>query len=118
MKIKLLALMLFAVGTIFAQVSVGVSIGAPPPPHILRVKPHSPGEGYLWVGGYWYPVGGHYHWHDGYWTRPPYEGAHWVEPHHDGKQYFVGYWDGEHGQIAHDHKWDNDNDHNRDYDRH
>ncbi len=21
----------------------------------------------VWVGGYWYPVGGHYRWHDGYW---------------------------------------------------
>jgi hypothetical protein len=117
MKIKLLALALFVAGTVFAQFSIGIRIGAPPPLRVVRVQPRSPGEGYTWVGGYWYPVSGRYTWHAGYWTRPPYEGAHWVEPHHDGQQYFVGYWDGEHGQISHDHKWDKDNDHNRDYNR-
>jgi hypothetical protein len=96
-----------------AQVSLGIRIGPPPHPRVVRVQPRSPGQGYSWIGGYWYPVGNHYKWHDGYWTRPPYEGAHWVEPRHDGQQYFAGYWDGDRGQLAHDHRWDKDHD-NRD----
>jgi hypothetical protein len=114
-KTKLIVLMLLATGAVFAQFSVGVRIGAPPAPRVVRVQPRSPGEGYTWVGGYWYPVGNRYTWHDGYWTRPAYEGAHWVEPHHDGTRYFDGYWDGGHGQVAHDHRWDKDHSHNRDY---
>ena len=91
-----------------AQVSLGIRIGPPPRARVVRVQPRSPGQGYSWVGGYWYPVGNHYKWHDGYWTRPPYEGAHWVEPRHDGQQYYAGYWDGDRGQLAHDHRWDKD----------
>ena len=79
----------------------------------------------MWVGGYWYPVGNHYKWHDGYWTRPPYAEAHWVAPRHDGERFFEGYWEGDHGRIAHDHRWDHDrerdhHDHDRDHygDRH
>ncbi|MGA3019318.1 MAG: hypothetical protein ABSF62_19510 [Bryobacteraceae bacterium] len=60
-------------------------------------------------------MGHHYRWHDGYWTRPAYAGAHWVEPRHDGTLYYAGYWDGDRGRVAHDHRWDRD--HNRDFDR-
>ena len=76
MKTKLFALVLLAVGALSAQLSVGVRIGAPPPPQVVRIQPRSPGPGYVWLGGYWYPQGNKYRWHDGYWTRPPYEGAH------------------------------------------
>jgi hypothetical protein len=38
-----------------------------------------------------------------------------VAPHHDGQQYFNGYWNGDHGQVAHDHKWDKEKGGNRDY---
>jgi hypothetical protein len=100
----------------FAQVSVGIVIGAPPPPRVVAVRPVAPGPEFLWVDGYWYPVGHHYRWHAGYWTRPPYEGARWVGPHHDGERFFAGYWDGEHGRVEHDHHWDRD--HERDHGRH
>ena len=118
MKTKLGVLMLLAAGAVYAQFSIGVRIGAPPPPRMVRVQPASPGEGYSWIAGYWYPAGGHYKWHDGYWTRPAYAGAHWVEPRHDGERYFEGHWDGDHGQVAHDHRWDrnHDRDYNRDHD--
>ena len=120
-KNKLLALLFLAAGILFAQVSIGVgiTIGAPPPPRIVKVRPVAPGPDFLWVEGYWYPVGGHYKWHDGYWTKPPYVGAHWVAPRHDGRQFFAGFWDGEHGRIEHDHAWDKDHAH-RDFghDRH
>jgi hypothetical protein len=96
-----------------AQVSVGITIGAPPAPRVVAVVPATPGPEFVWVEGYWYPVGHHYKWHEGYWTRPPYAGARWVAPHHDGHQYFAGYWDGDHGRLEHDHHWDKK--HDRDY---
>ena len=115
MKSKLIALMLLAGGALVAQLSVGVRIGAPPPVRVLRVQPRSPGADYAWVGGYWYPVGNHYKWHEGYWTRPAFTGAHWVEPRHDGQHFYDGYWDGDRGRVAHDHHWDRGRDKNRDY---
>jgi hypothetical protein len=105
----LLALMLLAVGSaVGAQVELGVRIGPPPQPRVIRVQPASPGADFVWVGGYWYPVGGRYRWHNGYYTRPPYAGATWIAPRHDGQQFFVGYWGGERGRIEHDHRWDRD----------
>jgi len=116
-KTKLIGLMWLAAGAMFAQVSIGVRIGAPPPVRVLRVQPRSPGAGYSWIAGYWYPVGNHYKWHNGYWTRPAFSGARWVEPRHDGQQYYQGYWDGDRGRIDHDHRWDREGDRNRDYNR-
>jgi hypothetical protein len=106
MKTKLLAALLFTAGCMFGGVSVGIRIGAPPPPRVIVNRPVAPGEGYSWVDGYWYPVSGHYRWHEGYWTRPPYEGAYWVAPRHEGGLYINGYWGGSRGRIEHDHRWD------------
>jgi len=109
--LSLLAVLLLACASAsHAQVSLGIRIGPPPHPREVRVIPPSPGPEFAWVGGYWYPVSHHYKWHDGYWTRPPYEGARWVEPHHDGQQYYAGYWDGDRGRLEHDHHWDHDQD--------
>ena len=99
-----------------AQVSVGIVIGAPPPPRVVAVVPARPDPANVWAEGYWYPVGNHYKWHEGYWTRPPYEGARWVAPHHDGQRYYAGYWDGARGRVEHDHHSDHDRD--RDYHDH
>jgi hypothetical protein len=98
-----------------AQVSVGISIGAPPQPRVVAVVPAQPGPEFTWIGGYWYPAGGHYRWHDGYWSLPPYEGARWVGPRHDGGRFYNGYWEGRHGRVEHNHKWDHD--HDRDHGR-
>jgi hypothetical protein len=109
----LLGLLALAVGNLVAaDLSFGITIGPPPPPRTV-VVPASPGPGYVWVGGYWYPDGHRYRWHNGYWTRPPYTGGQWVAPHHDGQRYYNGYWDGERGRYEHDHRWDHDR--NRDY---
>ncbi len=97
MKIKLIALTLLAAGAALAQLSIGFRIGAPPPARVVRAQPRRPGADYTWIAGYWYPVGDRYKWHDGYWTRPAYAGAHWVEPRHDGERFYEGYWDGGHG---------------------
>jgi|SRR5215469_864205 len=93
-----------------AQVSIGIQIGAPPPPRAVVVMPAQPEPESVWVDGYWYPVSGHYYWHEGYWTRPPYGGAHWIAPRHEGGRYYAGYWDGPRGRFEHDHKWDHDHD--------
>jgi hypothetical protein len=99
------AVLLAPASAVYAQMNVGVRIGAPPAPRAYRVPPQ-PGPDYIWVEGYQYPQGSHYTWHDGYWTRPPYAGAYWVEPYHVGGQYFAGRWEGNRGNIAHDHRWD------------
>jgi len=107
------ALMLTAAAAAHGQVSIGIVIGAPPPPRVVYVEPPTPGPEFVWVEGYWYPVGNHYKWHEGYWTRPPYEGARWIAPRHDGERFFAGYWAGDRGRVDHDHHWDRD--HDRDF---
>jgi hypothetical protein len=108
------AMLLASVSAFGAQVSIGIRIGPPPRPRVVRVLPRRPGPEFVWIEGYWYPVRNHYKWHDGYWTRPPYAGARWVVPHHDGTEYFQGYWDGGNGRFDHDHKSDRDRK-NRDF---
>ena len=98
-----------------AQISVGIRIGAPPEPRVVAVLPPQPAPEFIWVGGYWYPVSGHYRWHEGYWTQPPYAGARWIGPRHDGGRFYNGYWDGGRGRVVHNHRWDHDRD--RDHDR-
>jgi len=88
-----------------AQVSVGIRIGEPPAPRAYRV-PNRPGPDYVWVEGYQYPQGSRYRWHDGYWTRPPYQGAYWVEPYYYGGMYYSGQWEGNRRNFGHDHGWD------------
>ena len=112
----LLALMLLAMGSgVDAQVSIGIRIGPPPAPRVVRVQPPRPGPGHVWIEGYWYPIGKHYKWHNGYWTQLPYAGARWVGPHHDGERFYAGYWEGDRGRLEHDHRWDRSKD--RDFGR-
>ena len=101
------AFVLLMSSAVSAQISFGIQIGAPPPPPVV-VVPVQPGPEFMFVEGYWYPQGGHYLWHAGYWTRPPYAGAVWVAPHHDHGQYFAGYWNGPRGRVEHDHHWDHE----------
>jgi len=117
MKRKLLALMLLAGASGFAQVSVGIRIGPPPPPRVARFRPASPGPGFYWVDGYWYPVGNRYRWHDGYWTRPPYGGSRWIAPRYEGGRFLDGHWDGDNGRRDHDHRWDRNRDRDFGHDR-
>src|SRR4029077_10028933 len=79
------AMLLGGVSALAAQVSVGIRIGPPPEARGVPVLPPRPAPEFVWVEGYWYPVGRHYKWHEGYWTQPPYEGARWVGPRHDGQ---------------------------------
>jgi hypothetical protein len=105
--LALSALLLTPASTAHAQISIGIRIGEPPAPRAYRVA-RQPSPDTVWVEGYWYPQGKRYRWHDGYWTRPPYEGAYWVEPYHVRGEYFAGHWEGSRGNVAHDHRWDRD----------
>ncbi len=89
-----------------AQVSFGIRIGQPPPPPRAYRVPAQPGPDYEWVEGYWYPQNGRWAWHNGYWTRPPYEGAYWAAPYYYGGEYFEGRWEGPRGAVNHNHEWD------------
>ena len=99
------ALLLASASAAQAQISIGIRIGAPPAPRAYRVPPQ-PGPDYLWIEGYQYLQGSRYLWHNGYWTRPPYEGAYWVAPYYVDGRYFAGQWEGSRGNIAHDNRWD------------
>ena len=113
---KILALMLLAGCAAFGQFSVGVRIGPPPAPRVLRTRPHNPGAGYTWVDGYWYPSNNRYAWHAGYYTRPPYAGATWIGPRYEGQMFYEGRWSGNDREYQHNHGWDRDR-RNRDYNR-
>jgi hypothetical protein len=107
MKTKLLVLMLLAGTSVFARthVSIGIGVGgygypaygygyyaAPPPPPLVTYAPVYPRPGYVWIPGYYYPVGPRYLWRAGYWARPPYVGARWVAPRYYGHRYYGGGW--------------------------
>jgi hypothetical protein len=105
LRIVAVSTLLVVPSTAHAQVSIGVRIGEPPAPRAYRV-PNRPGPDYVWVEGYQYPQGSRYKWHDGYWTRPPYEGAYWVSPYYYSGMYYSGQWEGGRGDFGHNHGWD------------
>jgi hypothetical protein len=100
----LLTLMLLGAGSM-ASAQISIRIGPPPRPRVMRVQPPRPGADFMWIDGYWYPVGQQYKWHNGYWTRPPYSGATWVAPRHEGGQFYNGYWNGDR-RVEHSHRTD------------
>jgi hypothetical protein len=99
MKPTLLVLLL-AGTSLFAEthVSIGIGFGTPvyypppPPPIVTYAPPPCPGPGYVWVPGYWHPIGTRYSWHAGYWAAAPYPGAYWVAPRYSKHRYYSGYW--------------------------
>src|SRR5436190_17142945 len=113
----LLIFLTLAAASAYSQLSIGIQIGPPPPPRIVRVLPPRPSPEFVWLDGYWYPVGNHYKWHAGYWTMPAYRGSRWVAPRYESGRYFNGFWDGDSGRRDHDHRWDRDRDRDfRDHD--
>jgi len=61
-----------------AQVAVGVSITAAPPPLPVYDQPPIPGPGYIWTPGYWAWDDGDYYWVPGTWVEPPEVGLLWT----------------------------------------
>src|SRR5262245_26156896 len=110
---KILYAVLLGGQILAAQVSLGIEIG-PPPPVRHYARPVSPGADYLWVDGYWYADGHRWKWHNGYWSRPPYAGAHWIAPRYEQRRFYNGYWEGGGKHVEHNHDWDR-NHRDRDY---
>ena len=94
-----------------SSAQISVYIGSPPPAIAYEEPGPPPDAGFVWIEGYWRPVGHHYKWVRGHWEHPPFEGAYWTHPHYDhyreGWEWHEGHWDHE----------DHDNDHWRDHDR-
>ncbi len=122
MKTKLLAIMLLAGGSLFAEShwSFGISIGVPyyapvPAPPVAAYMPACPGPGYVWIPGYYYPEGRRFAWREGYWSRPPYAGAYWVTPRYYEQRYYPGYWQRRDDRWdRRDDRWDRDRGRDRD----
>ena len=93
MKTKLLAMMLLAGGSMFAQsrVSIGIGFGGhgagsyqPPPSYASNIPP-CPGPDYIWVDGYWSQNYGRNTWVAGYWNRQPFNSGYQVAPRFDNR---------------------------------
>lgn len=61
-----------------AQITIGFTIGAPPPPMPYYQVPEAPYQNYMWQPGYWAwgPAG--YYWVPGTWVQPPQTGLYWT----------------------------------------
>lgn len=105
-----------------ASAQISIRIGSPPPAIRYEEQGPMPGQGFVWIEGYWQPQGRHYRWVQGRWERPPYEGAYWSHPHYDhyrkGWQLHEGHWDREDHDNGHgrEHENHDDHDHGHDHD--
>jgi hypothetical protein len=64
-----------------AQLAVGISVQAAPPPLIEYDQPPIPAPGYLWNPGYWAYGDAGYYWVPGTWAEPPAVGLLWTPPY-------------------------------------
>ena len=64
-----LAATTFAAFTVPAVGQISVVIGRTPPPLRYERRPPPPGEGFVWVDGYWRVDRGRYVWAPGVWQR-------------------------------------------------
>ncbi|HEX4151246.1 MAG TPA: YXWGXW repeat-containing protein [Steroidobacteraceae bacterium] len=72
-----------------AQFGTSISVNVPPPALPVYEQPPIPGDGYLWVPGYWYwsDEDQDYYWVPGTWVEAPEAGLLWTP----------GYWGAENG---------------------
>ena len=61
-----------------AQVAVGISVRIGPPALPIYEQPFCPGDGYIWVPGYWAYGPDGYFWVPGTWVLPPEAGLLWT----------------------------------------
>jgi hypothetical protein len=73
-----------------------------PPAIIVENRPPPPGQGHIWIDGYWNWNGHKYDWQRGHWAVPPHARAVWVAPryekHEQGYRYVPGQWQEEQQQ--------------------
>jgi len=91
-----IALMLVLAPTSFAEVHVSITVGPPPLP--IYEQPLCPGDGFIWVPGYWaydYDILD-YFWVPGTWVFAPEVGFFWTPGYwawvNDGFFFYDGYW--------------------------
>ena len=74
----LLAGLLLVSSAALAQVSIGVSVRIGPPPLPVYEQPACPGEGFIWIPGYWAWGPDGYFWVPGTWVIAPRVGFLWT----------------------------------------
>jgi WXXGXW repeat (2 copies) len=96
-----MACMALALGLLLppaASAQISVSIRIAPPALLVYAQPPVPGDGYIWVPGYWgwSHVDRAYYWVPGTWVQAPHEGALWTPGYwafeSSGYLWHVGYW--------------------------
>ncbi len=81
-----------------AQVSIGISVGFPPPALPIYRQPPIPGYGFIWTPGYWLwdDYDQDYFWVPGTWVRPPQIGYYWTPGYWGYRggdyEFYEGYW--------------------------
>jgi hypothetical protein len=97
LRVLLFALVVLATATAsFAQIRIAVSFGPPALP--IYEQPLCPGDGYIWVPGYWAWDGDFddYYWVPGTWVLAPEIGFFWTPPYwawvDGGWLFYDGYW--------------------------
>ena len=67
-----------------------------PPAVIVERRSSPPGQGYIWIDGYWHWNSHRYEWQRGHWATPPHERAVWIAPRYEryeqGYRYTPGQW--------------------------
>jgi hypothetical protein len=82
------------------RISLGIRVGAPPPPLRHEMVVVRPGPHHVWVPGYWdwAPARHDYVWVGGRWVRPRHRHAVWVGPRWERRGhetfYIRGHWRG------------------------
>jgi hypothetical protein len=90
----------------YAEPPQYVIVREAPPPGVVERRPTPPGQGLIWIEGYWHWDGQRYVWRSGHWAVPPRGRAVWVAPryekHEKGFQYTPGRWREEQQQRRRD----------------
>jgi hypothetical protein len=90
----------------YAEQPQYVIVREAPPPVIVERRPPPPGQGHVWIDGYWDWNGHKYDWQRGHWAVPPHGRAVWVAPryekHEQGYRYMPGQWREEQQQRRED----------------
>jgi hypothetical protein len=80
----------------YAEQPQYVIVREAPPPIIVERRPPMPGQGHIWIDGYWNWNGRQYVWEPGHWAVPPRERVIWIAPryerHEQGYRYMPGRW--------------------------
>lgn len=75
-KIALAVLLAITLSPVASMAQVVIRVGPPAP--VYEQRGPSPGEGFVWQGGYHRYEGGQYVWTPGHYERPPHPGGRWV----------------------------------------